>query len=87
MALHQSRRKIDELDGQLLELLAQRFQICKEIAEYKLKNNLPTQDHTREEEILQDRIRKFKKLGYADEKFVAELFEMIMKKSREVQHD
>ncbi len=85
MALHQSRRKIDELDYQLLELLAQRLQICKEISDYKLKNSLPIQDQGREGEIIKNRIETFKKLGFDDPEFVTKIFELVMKKSREVQ--
>ncbi len=85
MTLPQSRQRIDALDYQLLELLAQRLGICKEIAEYKQKNNLPVQDQEREKEILQERIKAFKELGFDDETFIKKLFEVIIKKSRGVQ--
>ncbi len=85
MALQQSRRKIDALDDQLLELLAQRLEICKEIAEHKKKNNLPIQDREREVEIINNGIETFKRLGFDDQEFVTKIFELVMKKSREVQ--
>lgn len=85
MSLPEYRKKIDALDEQLLELLAQRLGICKEIAEYKRKNNLPVQHKKREHELIKSRIEKLKELGFDDEEFVQELFELIMKKSREVQ--
>lgn len=85
MTLAQSRRKIDALDYQILELLAQRLEICKEIAEYKQKNNLSVYDKKRELEITNNRIERFKELGFDEQEFVTKLFELIMKKSREVQ--
>lgn len=85
MVLPESRSEIDQLDHQLLELLAERLKICRKISDYKRKNNLPIQDRKRELEVIKDRIKKLKGLGVDDEKFVTELFELIMKKSREVQ--
>ena len=61
------------------------MKISREIAEYKQQNNLPARDKKRESEIIEDRTKQFKEMGIDDEKFVAELFELIMRKSREVQ--
>lgn len=85
MSLHQFRQKIDALDHQLLELLAERLEICRKISDYKRKNNLLIQNRKRELEVIKDRIKKMKELGIDDETFVTELFELIMEKSREVQ--
>ena len=85
MVLSSLRKKIDHVDLQLLELLAQRLNISREIAEYKRQNNLPIQDRKRELEVITERIEKFKQLGFDDEIFVTKLFELIMRKSREVQ--
>lgn len=85
MSLEILREKIDLLDTGLLRVLAQRLEISKEIAEFKKVNGLPIQDSKRELDLIKDRIRKGKELSIDDEKFVTELFELIMKKSREVQ--
>lgn len=85
MNLQEFRKKIDALDKQLLQLLAQRLEICQKIAEYKHKNNLSIQDQNREQEIIKSRIKEFKELGFDDQEFITELFELVMKKSREVQ--
>lgn len=85
MSLETLRKKIDLLDTGLLRVLAQRLEISKEIAEFKKANHFPIQDRKRELELIKDRIKKGKELGVDDEKFVSELFELIMKKSREVQ--
>ena len=44
MELKDYRSKIDEIDGQLLELFRQRLDISSEMAEYKKERNLPVTD-------------------------------------------
>lgn len=83
--LEKMRENIDAADEQLAQLLVQRLKISREIAGYKRQNNIPILDQKRELEMIKDRTKKFKEQGLNDEKFVAELFELIMRKSREVQ--
>ncbi|MDO8511324.1 MAG: chorismate mutase [Nanoarchaeota archaeon] len=85
MSLQEYRKKIDALDEQLLELVVKRLEICKEIAKYKLENKLPVQDQEREKIILQERIEAFQEKGFDDETFIKELFEIIIKKSKDIQ--
>lgn len=83
--LEKVRKEIDSIDAEILKLLAKRLEICKRLGEYKKKNHLPIQNKEREKEIIRDRARKLKELGFDHENFAQELFELIMKKSREVQ--
>jgi len=83
--LEKSRTEIDEIDTKIVELLAKRLEICKKLGKYKKKNNVPIQNKEREKQIIKDRAKKLKELGFDDEKFVQDLFELIMKKAREVQ--
>lgn len=85
MELNMLRKKIDQIDQRLLELLEERFSISKKIHDYKKKNNLPIQDKEREKQVIKERTGRFKELGCDDGQFVQELFELIMKKAREVQ--
>lgn len=50
------RRQIDELDNSLLELLARRMRVSKEIGQYKKEHNMPILQVQRYDEILQKRI-------------------------------
>lgn len=50
------RRQIDELDNSLLELLARRMRISREIGTYKKEHNMPILQTQRYDEILQNRI-------------------------------
>ena len=64
------RKNIDAVDAQLVQLLAQRLNISREIAEYKKQNDIPPKDKKREQVIIEDRTAKFKELGIDDERFV-----------------
>lgn len=57
------RRQIDELDSSLLELLAKRMRISKEIGVYKKEHNMPILQTIRYDEILQNRIRQAEQMG------------------------
>jgi len=51
MELFDLRKKIDAIDGELLELFKKRMRVSKKAAEYKKENNLPVYDAVREQEI------------------------------------
>lgn len=50
------RQQIDMLDGELLEILGRRLNICREIGEYKLQHNMKVVQSERFNDILQKRI-------------------------------
>ena len=52
MEITDYRKRIDEIDSQLLELFARRMEVAKEIAQYKKQRNLPALDPAREREKL-----------------------------------
>lgn len=51
MALTDSREKIDAIDLQLTQLLAQRLAISKEIAQVKVAEHIPLTNKEREQEV------------------------------------
>ena len=57
------RRQIDELDNSLLELLARRMRVSKEIGQYKKEHNMPILQAQRYDEILQKRISQAEQMG------------------------
>ncbi len=85
MNIKKVRKEIDKLDNQLISTLKKRFELSKKVAEYKYKNSIKIFDRVRENEIVKDRIEKFKKSGFDDRRFVKKMFRMIMKKSRKIQ--
>lgn len=46
------RNKINQIDGQILDLLGQRMEVSKEVGRYKIAKGLPVLDRSREEAIL-----------------------------------
>lgn len=76
------RSEIDALDRQLADLLAERFAVVDEIAEYKKANGLPVYHASREEAVLR------KVTGIAGEKYaddVKKVYETVFKVSRDRQ--
>ena len=51
----QLRKQIDELDNQLMDLLAKRMKVCREIGEYKKQHNMTVLQANRYNEILNKR--------------------------------
>lgn len=69
------RRQIDCIDAQIIELYKARVELCRGVAEYKIKNNLPTLDAGRESAKLED----IRAQGGED---AAELYKEIFRLSR-----
>lgn len=60
------RKKIDELDSDLLTLLFKRFQIVSEIGTYKKSQGLGVIDKKREEKIIRILTKKAKEYNISD---------------------
>ena len=78
--LNSLRHQIDELDDQLLELLAKRMRVSSEIALFKKANNMPVLQTGRYDEILTKRIRQGSELGMSEE-FMKIILEAIHEES------
>ncbi|NVO08685.1 MAG: bifunctional 3-deoxy-7-phosphoheptulonate synthase/chorismate mutase type II [Bacteroidales bacterium] len=84
--LEQLRDKIDSIDQQMIELLAQRMRIVEEIGEYKKNNNVSVFQLRRWENILKSRIDCGKRLGLDDE-YIKDLLQLVHKESIRKQAD
>lgn len=78
--IQQLRRQIDELDNQLLELLAKRMRVCREIGQYKKEHNMTVYQSGRYSEILEKRNAQASLCGISPES-VAHIFELIHQES------
>ncbi|WP_421779660.1 chorismate mutase [Kiloniella litopenaei] len=74
------RRRIDDLDDQIMELFSQRFAIIREVAELKNKHDIPA--------VLQDRVDEVRERNAAtgaekgiDADFVRKLYTLIIDES------
>lgn len=55
--LDKFRQKVDLVDGQIIELLADRFQMIKQIGEYKHEHNLAVYQPNRWQDVMESRIK------------------------------
>lgn len=82
--LSQLRQEINEIDAQLLELLAKRVSVVKEVGEYKKENNLPIVDPEREQQIIDDKIKKAEKLNLSST-FIQKIWRTIFDEAYELE--
>ena len=78
--IHELRKQIDELDNQLMELLAKRMRVCREIGTYKKEHNMTVLQPTRYNEILDKRGAQGA-LFQMDGSFVKTVFEAVHQES------
>lgn len=78
--LHQLRGQIDECDNQLMDLLAKRMRVCREIGTYKKEHNMTIVQTNRYNEILEKRGAQAALCGMSPE-FAAQIFEHIHEES------
>lgn len=74
------RKQIDELDNQLMELLAKRMRVCREIGQYKKEHNMTVLQTSRYNEILDKRGAQGSLCGM-DPEFVKKVFEAVHEES------
>lgn len=75
------RKEIDKIDSEIARLLEKRFEICSEIGDFKSKNNIETEDKSREKEI-------FEKIERTDLKYrdnIKEVESKILLESKKIQ--
>jgi len=80
------RHQIDELDNQLLEVLAKRFRVSREIGIYKKEHGMPVLQAVRYDEILHHRVAQAESIGINGE-FMKNILEAIHEESVRVQLD
>ena len=80
------RKQIDELDNQLMELLAKRMKVCREIGEYKKEHNMTVLQTSRYNEILIKRGAQGSLWGMAPD-FIKTVFEAVHEESVRQQMD
>ena len=78
------RKQIDDIDEQLLTILAKRMRISKEIGIYKKEHNMPILQSGRYNDILENRARQGEAMNLSCE-FVTEIMKSIHEESVKVQ--
>lgn len=78
--LRQLRSQIDEIDNQLMDLMAKRLRVCREIGTFKKEHNMTVLQAGRYNEILEKRGAQASLCGMSPE-FAAHVFELIHEES------
>ena len=81
--LDEARTIINEIDKEMIDLYIKRMQAVKMVAEYKLENNIPVLDDSREAFLKEKNLRE---LNDPDlEKYYLEFFEGVLESSKDYQ--
>jgi chorismate mutase/prephenate dehydratase len=84
MSLEHLRKQIDELDNQILKLIAERINIAQDIGQEKRKAGKPVEDKTREEQILK-KVKKIALTENIDPDEIGKIYQKIISISKEAQ--
>lgn len=79
-SLEELRKKIDNIDRELIETLAARMTIVEKIGEYKKDNNVTTFQVQRWDDIMKNRAELAKKMNLS-EAFITEIYKIIHEES------
>jgi len=80
MALEELRKRLSEVDRDLIGLVAARQKIVAEIGAHKIQNSVPTRDYEREREVLKGAHERALALGLEPE-LAAEIMETLIRAS------
>ncbi len=75
-SLKEMRQQIDTIDSQLIDLLAQRMKVCRQVGEYKKRNDITVIQSDRYHEILVKRSQQGASKGL-DTTFVKNIMNLI----------
>jgi len=79
--MEEKRKAMDQIDQDLVSLLAQRIALGKEIVEQKVKDNLPAHDPGREKGIMKRMVALGKEQGLS-EPLIKEVYKRIFEETR-----
>ena len=79
------RQQIDEIDNQLISMMAARMKVAREIGRVKSESNMPILQSTRWEDVLSKNVAEGLKLDMSEE-FVRRVFEAVHQESIEQQN-
>ncbi len=78
--LDQLRRKLDEIDGQIISLIAERQFNVEQIGNVKLSTNSPTRDYQREKQVI-NKIKNHARDQGLDPEIAQRIFELVIETS------
>ena len=84
--LETNRKMIDSLDKKIIETIALREKLVKEIGAYKAKNKIPALQTSRFQEVLNNAVKAGMQQGLSEE-FVTELMNAIHRESLRIESE
>ena len=76
------RNKLDQIDLEIIKLYEQRMEIIKEVINFKINNNLPILDSSRESKMLENNLKKIN-----NQEFKKYYQDVLLKASKDLQKD
>ncbi len=64
--LEECRKRIDDIDSKIIKLFEERMDVVKEVTSYKLENDLPVLDASRESRMLEKNLNRIKNDEYKE---------------------
>lgn len=84
MKLDKLRKKIDQVDRKIIDLVGQRLAVVKKISEIKKKDKIPVTDKKRETEVMA-KIRSYSASNNISVQLAESIFRLIIKENKRVQ--
>lgn len=82
--LEECRERIDEIDSKIIELFEERMDVVKEVTSFKLENDYPVLDASRESKMLEKNLSKVKNEEY--KKYYEDVLLGFLKASKNMQN-
>ncbi len=79
------RKEIDSIDEKIIELYEKRLDVVKDVIEYKIENNIPILDSSRENLMLEKNLKKINNEEY--KKYYLDVLKGYLKASKDLQKD
>ena len=84
--LENFRNEIDMLDTQIIEVLGQRFEVCRKVAFFKKEQDIPMMQYGRVEAVKQ-RCRNLARQHKVNEDFIVEVYNLIITESCRLENE
>ena len=82
--LKKLRNRIDQIDSELIKLLAERMRVVSDIASYKKENEISIPQEKREKEVIEAAKREARQLGL-NPNFVEDVIKVVIRYSHQAQ--
>lgn len=83
--LEEARLLLDDIDSQIIELFEKRMSVVIEVIKYKIENNIPVLDSSREVIMYEKNLKKIKNEQF--KQYYKSVLDGFLKASKDMQHD